>query len=308
MAGEYDVDLITQALPKPTKKSLDMLNASFVRMEELPRPAAKVCIMGDQGTGKTTALMRFLQAITPEDQFIAYVDSAEGWSSLENFPELKRRVIYCRYENPEQLLILAGAIRNKVGRYASVGAVLLDEYSSMVKSDKTWIVKARSQQAEAKGEFRDPFMPQRPDYLASQIRSEEVINAFLQCGIHVGFVAHEKYDEKTLMTRPDFPPGAANDFQRLIHSVIRATVKLEKSGKVIRQFQLQPAGNRVSVKNRIGGLGNFINEIDELSEAYLNWGNRPQVDNTQLTQEQTDEIQKDDELLRLLNQEPTKES
>jgi hypothetical protein len=310
MAKEYDVDLVTQALPTPTAKSLEALNNSFVKLEDMGRPPAKICIFGDQGTGKTKATMEFLQAITPEDKLIAYVDSAEGWSTLQNHPHLKRRVIRMAYENPEQLLILAGAIRGKVGKYAQIGAICLDEYSSMIKSDKTWIVKARSQQALKKGEFRDPYMPQRPDYLASQIRSEEVVNAFLSCGIHVGFTSHEKLDEKTIMTRPDFAPGAANDFQRLIHSVIRVTKKMDKtSGKVTFSFQLQPIGNRVSVKNRIGGLGNFIEDIGDLSKAYEQWGGEdsPQPDNSQLTEEQTTEIAQDDELLRLLNAE-SKES
>jgi hypothetical protein len=144
--------------------------------------------------------------------------------------------------------------------------------------------------------------------LASQIRSEEVVSAFLSCGIHVGFVSHEKLDKDTLMIRPDFAPGAANDFQRLIHSVIRATVKVDKSGNVVRQYQLQPVGNRVSVKNRIGGLGNFINKIEDLAEAYKNWGGTETPDNTQLTEEQNETIQKDDELLRLLNSNESTES
>lgn len=308
MAGEYDVNLVTQRLPTPNKKSLDALEAAFTPMDKMAKPTAKVCIMGDQGTGKTKAIMEFLQAVTPEDQLIAYIDSAEGWTTLQNHPELKRRVIYMPYENLEQLLVLAAAIRSKVGKYGKIGGICLDEYSSMIKGDKTWIVKARSQQAEKKGEFRDPFMPQRPDYLASQIRSEEVVTAFLSSPVHVGFISHEKLDDKTLFIRPDFPPGAANDFQRLVHSVVRVTKKLDKaSGKVSFSFQLQPIGNRVSVKNRIGGLGNFIEDISELSVAYHNWGGKTEQDNTQLTNEQTEEIQQDDELLRLLNKSNDKE-
>ena len=303
MAGEYDVELVTQALPTPSKKSLDALANAFIPMDQLKKPTSKVCLMGDQGTGKTKAMMEYLQAVTPEDEMIAYVDSAEGWTTFQNHPELKRRVIWMQYENPEQLLVLAGAVRQRTGRWAKVGAVMLDEYSSMIKGDRTWIVKARSQQAAAKGEFRDPYMPQRPDYLASQIRSEEVVNAFLACKVHVGFVSHEKLDEKTMYIRPDFSPGAGNDFQRLIHSVIRVKKELDKkSGAVSFSFQLQPIGTRVSVKKRIGGLGNFIQgDLLQLVEAYEKWGVMAEQDNTQIEIEQAVEIQKDDELLRLLN-------
>lgn len=305
MAGQYDVDLPTQRLPTPKDQNIARLIASMTPLDQMERPPLKICIMGDQGTGKTYSAMELLQLITPEDKKIIYSDSGEGWSTLQNEPKLKRRVMRQPYENLEQLLILAAAIRDKVPPFDKVGAVLLDEYSSMVKGDKTWIVKARSQQAEKKGEFRDPFMPQRPDYLASQIRSEEVVSAFLSCGIHVGFVSHEKLDKDTLMIRPDFAPGAANDFQRLLHSVIRATVKLDKGTKeVTRQFQLQQIGNRVSVKNRVGGLGNFCSNMTEFAEAYKKWGGQDQApSNTQLTEEQTEEIANDDELLRLLNKE-----
>jgi len=303
VSNEYDVNLPTQALPTPSKKTVQNIMASMVNLEDKAKATAKICISGDQGTGKTTAMMKFLQAVTPADQRIIYVDSGEGWSSLDNFPELKRRVKWMQYENLEQLLVVASALRS--GQIPGVGAVLLDEYSTMIKGDRTWIVKARSQQKEIKGEFKDPFQPAQPDYFASQNRSEEVVQAFVTCQIHVGFITHEKLDKDTLYIRPDMAPGAAADFQRLIHSVIRATVVSDKkTGEVTRRFQLQPVGNRVSVKNRIGGLGNFIDNIDELSEAYHKWGASTAVQKeTKLTEEQVKEINEDNELLKLLNKE-----
>lgn len=304
MAGNYDVELPTQKLPTPPKPVINALIASLENMEAMNVPAM-MCIYGDQGTGKTFSLMEFIQGITAPGKRIIYVDSAAGWTSLNNKRSLMNRVKRMKFENMEQLIALAAAIRDKVPPFDTVGAVVLDEYSSMVKKDKTWIVKARSQQKEKNGEFKDPFQPAQPDYLASQIRSEDVLNAFLECDIHVGFTSHEKYDDKTLMTRPDFPPGASNDFQRLIHSVLRATVTLDKTTKVVkRRLQLQPIGNRVSVKNRIGGLGNFADDISEVIEAYKKWGVEDLQDSTTdttLTQEEVEQITKDDDLLLLLN-------
>lgn len=314
MANNYDVDLPTQKLPTPSKKTIGALINSLEDMEAKSVPAM-ICIMGDQGTGKTLALIKFLQGITAPDKRIVYVDSAAGWTSLNNDRTLMSRVKRMRFENMEQLLALAAAIRDKVPPFDTVGAVMLDEYSSMVKKDKTWIVKARSQQKEEAGDFKDPFQPAQPDYLASQIRSEDVLNAFLDCDIHVGFTSHEKVDKDTYMTRPDFPPGAANDFQRLIHSVLRATVSLDKSsGKVTRRLQLQPIGNRVSVKNRIGGLGNFANDISEVIEAYKKWGVEEEstlqdhTTDATLSKEEVAEIVNQDELLKLLNQNESTES
>ncbi len=173
----------------------------------------------------------------------------------------------------------------------------------MIRKDRTWIVKARAKQKEDKGEFKDSFQPAQPDYLASQIRSEDILNEFVQTDIHVGFLSHEKYDEKTITTRPDFAPGAAADLQRILHSVLRATVKLDKATKQpVRELQLQPIGNRVSVKNRVGGLGNFANTIEEVAKAYLAWGIQPEPTDTTLTVEEADTVVNDDELLRLLNE------
>lgn len=307
MANEYDVDLPTQKLPTPSKKTVTALINSMEDLTAKTVPAM-ICIMGDQGTGKTLSIVRFMQAITPPDKRIIYVDSAAGWTTLNNDRAMMNRVKRMKFENLEQLLALAAAIRDGIPPFNTVGAVILDEYSSMIKKDRTWIVKARSQQKEEKGEFKDPFQPAQPDYFASQVRSEDVLNAFLECEIHVGFTSHEKVDKDTFMTRPDFAPGAANDFQRLIHSVLRATVTLDKTTKQpVRKLQLQPVGNRVSVKNRIGGLGNFANDIMEVAEAYKKWGVEDEealqssTTATTLTEAEVKEVESADALLDLLS-------
>jgi hypothetical protein len=308
--GEYDIEVPTQALPKVAAKTKRALLDALEDPSEKDAPAY-VCIYGDQGTGKSVSMMKFMLSILQPDKVLVYVDSGKGWTSFQNHPDIMqalrdKRWRRMKYENLEQLIALAGAIREGGGVFDMIGAVILDEYSSMIKKDKTWIVKARAKQKEDKGEFKDPFQPAQPDYLASQIRSEDVLNAFMENDIHVGFLSHEKWDKEQLTTRPDFPPGAANDFQRLLHSVLRATVKLDKaSGKPIRQLQLQPVGNRVSVKNRVGGLGAFISEIDEYIEAYKKWGIQETTTELTLTKEQVAEITTEDNLLQILNAETT---
>lgn len=308
MGKEYDIEVPSQPLPKVSLKTKKALFDALQDPEDLEVPAL-MCIYGDQGTGKSVSMMRFMLGITDPNKKIIYVDSGLGFASFRNHEDImkaqgEKRWKRMKYENLEQLIALAGAIREGGGWTDHIGAVILDEYSSMIKKDKTWIVKARSQQKEDKGEFKDPFQPAQPDYLASQIRSEDVLNAFIEAEIHVGFLSHEKWDKEQITTRPDFPPGAANDFQRLIHSVLRAKVTLDKTTKKpVRELQLQPVGNRVSVKNRIGGLGNFANDIDEIIEAYKKWGIPKEQPDVTLTEEQVESIEKDDNLLQLLNKE-----
>lgn len=301
MANDYDVEVPSQALPKVPPRTKKALLDSTEDLENKEVPY-QLCIFGDQGTGKTLAMMKLMQDITPENKRILFIDSGNGWATLKSYPELMKRVKYSKYENLEQVLAWATALNEGGPGFDSIGAVILDEYSSMVRKDRTWIVKARSKQKEEKGEFKDPFQPAQPDYLASQIRSEDILNAFVSTDIHVGFLSHEKLDKDTMMTRPDFTPGAANDLQRILHSVLRASVTLDKTTKKpVRKLQLQPIGNRVSCKNRVGGLGNFADDISEVSKAYLTWGIQPDDKDNTLTEAEVTAVEKDDELLRLLN-------
>ena len=181
MAKEYDIEVPNQPLPKVPNRTKEALWAALEDPTEKPTPAV-ICIFGDQGTGKSVSMMKFMLDIMPKDKRLIYVDSGKGWSSFQNHPEIMqalkdKRWRRMKYENLEQLIALAGAIREG-GAFSSIGAVILDEYSSMIKKDKTWIVKARAKQKEDKGEFKDPFQPAQPDYLASQSRSEDVLSPF----------------------------------------------------------------------------------------------------------------------------------
>lgn len=262
------MELPTAPLPSVPQKAVSAILGSMTDLDKKHVPLL-FAVSGDQGTGKTKAGMEILQRVTPEDKKIVYIDTAMNFATLNNHPELRRRVKVMEYENMEQLLILGQALRTTPQLKDMIGAVMIDEYSSAVKADRKWIVRTRSDQAKPK--YKDPHHPSQADYLSSQIRSEEVIQAFMLSGIHVCFITHEKVDEK-IITRPDFAPGAANDFQRLIHGVYRATAKVE-NGSLKHQLQLQPTG-RISVKNRVGGLGVFATDI-EVAEAYNRWGIEP---------------------------------
>lgn len=292
------IELPTAPLPSVSAKSVrDLLGA----MEDLDAKHVPmlVSVFGDQGTGKTVAGMKLLQGVVPEDKKIVYVDTAMNFATLNNHPDLRRRTKYMEYENMEQLLVLAQALRTSPELKSRIGGVLIDEYSSAVKADRKWIVRVRAEQAEKDKKFKDKHHPSQADYLASQLRSEEVIQAFLLSGVHAVFIAHEQVD-KLVVTRPDFAPGAANDFQRLIHGVYRATAKVE-NGKAVRKLQLQPTG-RISVKNRIGGLGTFA-EPEDIVFAYNQWGILEDTPTkTELTETEVKSVQEEQNaLLALLN-------
>lgn len=267
------MELPSAPLPAVPQKTVDLLLSSMTDFESKHVPML-FSAFGDQGTGKTKAGMEILQRITDPNKKIVYVDTAMNFATLMNHPKLQKRVKVMEYENMEQLLALAQALRVNPQLKERIGAVMIDEYSSAVKADRKWIVRVRSDQASKEGKFKDPHHPSQADYLSSQLRSEEVVQAFLLSGVHVCFVSHEKVDEK-IITRPDFAPGAANDFQRLVHGVYRTTAKIE-NGVLTHKLQLQPTG-RISVKNRVGGLGVFATDV-EIAEAYNEWGIIPSDD------------------------------
>lgn len=263
------VELPTRPLPKPPPRAISDLLASMEDMESVDIPAL-ISIFGDIGTGKTVSAMEFMQAIVPQDKKIVYVDSALNFATLKNkeHKHLMRRTKKMAYENQEQLVLLANAIRSSPDLKSKIGGIVLDEYSTMSNLDQHWVITARAEQANKEGKYKDPFTAALPDYGAQKIRSAEVVNAFLMAGVHVVFVCHERYDDLKRIV-PDFPDKTSKEFSRLIHGVYHATVEVA-GGQRKYKLQLQPV-NRVSCKNRIGGLGDFAT-IQEVAEAYNTWG------------------------------------
>jgi len=261
-------ELPTKPLPVPPAKAMSDLLASMVDMKAQHVPSM-TGIYGDQGTGKTVTGMTFLQSVVPKHKKIVYVDSAANWTSLQNHPHLMERVKLMEYENMEQLQVLARMLRISDELREKIGGVMLDEYSVMSGRDQAWIVRARSEQAKAEGKFKDPFQPTLPDYLGQKVRSGEVVNDFLVSKTHTMFIAHEKIDELRVI-QPDFPEKTGKEWQRLLHGVYHATVDVQENKQDVYKLQLKPF-NRISAKNRIGGLGAFAT-IEEIAAAYHKWG------------------------------------
>lgn len=260
-------ELPTKPLPIPNAKAVQDLLASMTDMKAMHVPAM-IGIYGDQGTGKTKTGMEFLQRITPPEKKIVYIDSAANWTTLQNHPELMNRVKFMEYENMEQLQALATVLRTQPALREKIGAVMMDEYSIMSARDQAWIVRVRSEQFAQENKFKDPYQPTLPDYLGQKIRSGETVNMFLASKVHCVFIAHEKLDDIKVI-QPDFPEKTGKEWQRLLHGVYHATYE-EPNGKPTYKLQLKPV-NRISAKNRIGGLGTYAT-IEEIADAYKQWG------------------------------------
>jgi len=286
-------ELPTRPLPVPPQKAINDIIASMTDMTAMHVPAL-IGIYGDQGTGKTVSGMKFLQSIVPPEKKILYIDSAANWTSLQNHPELMKRVKFMEYENIEQLQAVAAMLRVSPELREKIGGIVLDEYSVMSNRDQAWIVRSRSEQAKIEGKFKDPYQPTLPDYLGQKVRSGETVNMFLVSKVHCVFIAHEKTEKPTYVTMPDFPDKTGKEFQRLLHGVYYATVEVEKNKPDVFKLQLKPF-NKISAKNRIGGLGSFAT-IDEIAEAYKNWGITEKLPE----KEEPSSTEEENELMKLL--------
>lgn len=256
-----------QALPVP-QMQLDKLKNSITRLQN-KHLTAKGLIYGDAGTMKTTAAMKILQAITPKDKMILYIDTAEGWSVLMNYPELQERVIHVPFERIEQLWLISDAIFNKTPPFDKIGGVLFDEYTQMHDEDLNWIVQMRSDQKAKSNEFKDPYQPALPDYNAARIRSNRTLARFMKLpNTHSLFIGHEREGARKTIV-PDMPDKAGRSLYVKLHFVFHTEWTGEGKEAVWRMQTV--GGNKIIAKNRVNGVESFTTP-EKFSEAYLRWG------------------------------------
>ena len=237
-------------------------------------------IYGDVGTQKTTKAMAIMQGIIPKGKKILYIDSAQGWTTLMNYPRMMRddegvpNVLKMDYANIETLWALADAIRagikSGVGPFAEIGGVIFDEYTSMHDMDLNWITDVRAAQAENEGVFKDKYTPTWPEYNAAKTRSNRLLSKFMLAKVHLIFIGHSKITKK-LETVPDMPEKAGKSLYAKLHFAYLA--KFNAQGNAILQTQ---GAKREMAKNRINGIG-AITSPNEVIGRYLVWGQEDKV-------------------------------
>jgi hypothetical protein len=261
------------------KAMFDALMAARKPMNELI-PFLKACVYGDSGFGKTVFSMQLAQAITPPGKSIEYIDYLEGWVALLNHRDegLLKNVHRESYEGISQIDTLGKFIKMGVEPFDNIGTVILDEFSSMTKSDLFTVVKSRA----AKDSSKDPNVPTQPDFYAGTNRADLALTSLLQAKVNVIVVSHIREDKDksgAVVTRPAFMPNFSDTFRQMMHLVAHLTAEefiIEETGEADykRSLQVHPT-RRVNAKTRIGGLRpNVPPEV--LIPAVVEWmhGNR----------------------------------
>jgi len=256
------------------------LESSMVDMDQLVVDI-KTLLYGESGTGKTVLGMQILQQFTPENKRIVFIDSARGYVSLNNHPELKRRTKRIQYEGLVQIAALANAIKQGKPGFADIGAVMVDELSSIQIKDTHVVMKGRG---ESTGEFAQPS---QPDMGVTTVRMIKNFSPLLELPIHVILTSHLREDELKIgkmetgrmVTRPFLMPQLSGVLRGLVHEVLylSADTKAPVGGKptYARTLQVMPT-NKIVAKTRIGGLSPTVSPATYI-KALGEWieGSRP---------------------------------
>lgn len=261
---------MTTALPN-TEEYLARLEASMESLSESV-PSFKAMLYGVSGVGKTVHAMMIAQEITPPDKWILYIDTAEGWVSLNNHEEemhLKRRSERMRYINLNQLEALCRAVRQEAGKFAFLGSIVFDEASSAADSALDEVLKFRA----AADRGKDPDTPTQPDYNTTTNRVRKAYMDLLTLpGVHVILVSHTRKDKDNRnveVVSPSFLPKLGQRLKQPLHLVANLSGNELEEEKYVRIFQVHPT-RRIDAKTRVGGLKPQV-EYDELIDKVKGW-------------------------------------
>lgn len=243
--------------PQSLEKFLESLEESLQDLEG-KNASLKAIIYGSQGVGKTVAALQIAQLLTPQDKIILYIDSAEGWTSLQNFPPLKKRVKRLTDSRVSTLNAVSNAIKAKQGIFGQVGAVIIDEHTSVFDNDLNAVTRSRA--AASPGE-KDPDTPSWPDRNTAKNRAISSVGELVRMeDVHLILLGHERSDKDHLerpVKSPAYTPAAVDALCGLVHVVAHMTAD-ERSGNdgaalYERALQVHPTALTIA-KTRIGGM------------------------------------------------------
>lgn len=269
---------------------LDRLRASMEALT-LSQPSLKAMIYGVSGVGKTVASVEIAQELTPGDKSILYIDTAQGWVSLMNHPQLiTNRVNRMRYINLAQLEALVEAVRMGEAEFAQIGCIILDESSSAADTTLDDVLRYRSSLDRSK----DPDTPTQPDYNTTTNRVRKAYNELLILeGVHVILVAHTRLDKDNRgieVAKPQFLPKLGQKIKQPLHLIANLSGNQIDDDTYVRIFQVHPT-RTIDAKCRIGGLRPQVT-LPELLGQTKEWlkGNVPDVVEQQLVPDHDPEV------------------
>lgn len=253
---------------------LKLITSRMVDLEHQEIPKDYVGLhYGGKGTTKTVTTMGLAQKLRGDGK-ILFVDSSDGWVSLDNFKPLKRNTQYVRVDDPAELMVLAKALLNGSKGFEDITVVVLDEISSWYNDALNAYIR------EVNGVDEDQPLPKAEwnDYGPPQAAIFNAIKAFHKVpDLHLIMVAHEqsraiKGDKNAERIEPALGSKLSQNIGQIAHVVARFESRLV-AREYVREVQVQPT-RYVDAKTRIGGLEtklltkNFVREVaDWINDA-----------------------------------------
>lgn len=219
-----------------------------------PNKTLTMGIYGRPGTGKTVLAVG-LAGYIAKGKKVLYIDSREGWVSLENHPKLMKNVTRIQMKTFEDFgLIVQGIVG---GQIKDPGAVVLDEGTTAAD-----MLLSELQHA-ALGKPMTEIITDKPDWTLYRTIGDslvQVITAFQQLHVHFIIVSHEKQKDDSTgksVSKPGYSDTINDKVQRLLHVSARLSTQIESVGPqgtvYARVIQSHPSV-LVDAKSRIGGL------------------------------------------------------
>lgn len=247
---------------------LDRLRASMEKLSTAS-PSFKGLLYGASGVGKTVGSMQIAQTITGDYGRILYLDTAEGWVSLQNHPELKERTDRMQYVNLNQIEALCMAMREKLAEFSQIKTVIWDEVSSAADTALDEVVKYRANLDRSK----DPDTPTMPDFNTTTSRVRKgVFDLLTVPGLNVILVSHSRQDKDNRgveVTRPSFLPKLGQKIKQPLHLMAHMSGNEVDEKTYRRIYQVHPT-RTIDAKTRVGGLKPQV-EYPELIEKITGW-------------------------------------
>lgn len=214
---------------------------------------------GGKGTRKTVTSMGLAQKLRGDGR-ILFVDSSDGWVSLDNFPALKRATDYVRVDDPAELMVIARALLNRVKGFEDISVVMLDEISSWYNDALNGYIR------EVHGVDEDQPLPKADwnDYGPPQAAIFNAIKTFHKVpDLHLIMISHEqsraiKGDKNAERIEPALGSKLSQNIGQIAHVVARFESRLVRNQETKKQeytteIQVQPT-RYVDAKTRIGGM------------------------------------------------------
>lgn len=227
-------------------------------------------VYGKPGVGKTVLSVGLAKYIA-NGKTVLYIDTKEGWVSLENHPEMMDGVLRLQYQDFDDHALVVEAV--KKGQFGDIGAIVVDEFSTSTEGllDALYRNDVGARDGELPTEEVNAKL-YKPLGDASR-RAVELYQSLR--GVHVILVAHETTyadHRKVIVTRPGFTPKNYAGLAKIMHVIAHVTAEVQGEGKntrYVRRVQAHPS-RLIDAKTRIGNLP-LIAETPEFVQAIHDW-------------------------------------